>query len=121
MEEKTQLTAPEYMDRFFDELRREVRDNPQLASRLVKSLGGEIVFDNADKAGIINPFAMIAEGSKAKFYAAYSTMRLADLKKVLRDHNLATPVDVQGQSAAELVDMLHERATAKMAERTSSV
>ena len=45
MAESTRLTPVEYLDRFFDELRAEVRSNPQLAARLVKALGGEVVFD----------------------------------------------------------------------------
>ena len=120
MEEKTQLTPTDYLDRFFEELRREVRDNPKLASRLVEALGGEVVFDSADKAEIANPYALVATGSKAHFYAIYSSMKLADIKRVLRDHNLATSIDVQGKATAELVDMLYERATAKVAERTSA-
>ncbi len=120
MEETTQLTAPEYLDRFFDELREEVRSNPVLASRLVRALGGNVVFDCAQRTEITNPFAMVVEGSKAKFYAFYSALKLAELRKVLKEHNLASSVDVQGMVAADLVDMLYERATAKVDERTSS-
>ena len=120
MEEKTQLTPADYLDRFFDEIRREARDNPRLAARLVEALGGEVVFDRAQKTQIVNPYALVADGSKARFYAIFSEMKPSEVRRVLRDHNLATPVDVQGLSLSELVDMLYQRAMAKVEERSSA-
>jgi hypothetical protein len=38
MGEGPQLTPVEYLDRFFDELRDEVRSNPKFAARLVEML-----------------------------------------------------------------------------------
>jgi hypothetical protein len=40
---------------------------------------------------------------------------------VLKDHNLATRIDMTGKSADQLVDMMYERAARKVAERKSSV
>jgi hypothetical protein len=114
------LTPVEYIDRFFDELRAEVRSNPALASRLVKALGGDVVFANDTKADVANPYSLAA-GSRTEFFAVFSAMKLAELKKVLKDHNLATRVDMNGKTAAQLIDMMYTRALAKVGERKSSM
>lgn len=114
------LTPVEYIDRFFDELRAEVRSNPALAARLVKALGGNVVFDDETKADVANPYALAASATKAQFYGVFGSMKLAQIKKVLKDHNLATRVDMNGKSAEQLVAMMYERATNKISERRSS-
>jgi hypothetical protein len=121
MAEDQRLSAVEYIDRFFDELREEVRSNPRLAARLVKALGGNVVFEDEDKAEIANPYVLAASGAKSRFYSVYGAMKPAEIKKVLKQNNLATSIDMNGKSAAQLVDMLFERASGKVAERKSSI
>lgn len=120
MAEDPGLTPVEYLDRFFDELRSEVRSNPRLAARLVKALGGNVVFDDADKAEAANPYAL-ATGPKSRFLSVFASMKLPEIKKVLKDNNLATRVDMNGKTADQLVEMMYERAAGKVSERTSSI
>jgi hypothetical protein len=115
------LTPVEYIDRFFDELRAEVRSNPALAARLVKALGGNVVFEDETRADVANPYALAASSTKAQFLAIFGSMKLAQLKKVLKDHNLATKVDMNGKSAEQLVTMMYDRASSKVSERRSSM
>lgn len=121
MAESPGLTPVEYIDRFFDELRAEVRANPALAARLVKALGGNVVFDNEAKADVANPYALAAEGDRARFFSVFGTMKLGDIKKVLKENNLATRVDMTGKNAEQLVDMMYTRASRKVQERKSSI
>lgn len=121
MAEDTRLTPTEYLDRFFDELRDEVRSNPKLAARLVKALGGNVVFDDEAKADVANPYTLAAAGSKSRFYSVFATMKPAQIKRVLRENNLATPIDMGGKSAAQLIDMMFDRASSKVGERKSSM
>ena len=121
MAEDQRLSAVEYIDRFFDELREEVRSNPRLAARLVKALGGNVVFEDEDKAEIANPYVLAASGARSRFYSVYGAMKPAEIKKVLKQNNLATTIDMNGKSAAQLVDMLFERASGKVSERKSSI
>jgi hypothetical protein len=121
MAESTRLTPVEYLDRFFDELREEVRSNPRLGARLVKALGGNVVFDDTDKIDVANPYSLAASGNKAKFLSVFASMKLQEIKKVLKDNNLATKVDMNGKSAGQLVEMMYERATSKISERRSSI
>jgi hypothetical protein len=120
MAEDQRLSAVEYIDRFFDELREEVRSNPRLAARLVKALGGNVVFEDEAKSEVVNPM-ILAAGPKARFYAVYSAMKPAEIKKVLKQNNLATAVDMNGKTPAQLVDMLYDRAYGKVSERKSSM
>ena len=121
MAESTGLTPVEYIDRFFDELREEVRANPRLAARLVNALGGNVVFENEAKAEAANPYALAAEGDKARFLAVFGTMKAGEIRKVLKDNNLATRVDMTGKSIEQLVEMLYTRAVRKVGERKSSM
>ena len=121
MAEDKRLTPVEYLDRFFDELREEVRSNPKLAARLVKALGGQVVFEDEAKADIANPYALAAQGSKAKFLSVFGSLKLSEIKRVLKDNNLATRIDMNGKNAGQLAEMLFERASSKVKERRSSV
>lgn len=121
MAEDSRLTPADYLDRFFDELRNEVRSNPKLAARLVKALGGTVVFEDEAKADIANPYALAAEGSKTRFYSVFGSLKPAQVKKVLRENNLATGVDMANKTVAQLIDMMFERASSKVSERKSSI
>lgn len=121
MAEDSGLTASEYLDRFFDELRDEVRSNPRFASRVVKALGGNVVFENETRGDVANPYILAANGSKSQFYTTFATMKTNQIKQVLRENNLATRLDMAGKSSEQLIDMLFERASSKVNERKSSL
>ena len=120
MAQDEKLEPIEYLDRFFDTLREEARSNPAFAARLVKALGGEVVFEDSQKADVANPFVIVAEADRSRFYATYASMKIAQIKRVLRDNNLATAVDIRGKSASQLIDMLYDRASSKVMERRTS-
>ncbi len=120
MAEDQRLNAVDYLDRFFDELRAEVRANPKLAERLVRSLGGQVVFDDETRADIAKPYSLAGSATKARFYAVFGAMKPGQLRKILRDNNLATTVDMTGKSAQQLIDMMYDRALTKVSERKSS-
>lgn len=120
MGEDQGLNPVEYLDRFFDELRAEVRSNPKLAARLVKALGGNVVFESDTKAEVANPYALAA-GPKATFMSVFGAMKLGEIKKVLKENNLATRIDMNGKSADQLVEMMYTRAAMKVQERKSSI
>ncbi len=121
MAEDSRLNPVEYLDRFFDELRDEVRSNPRLASRLVKALGGTVVFDDETKADVANPYIIAANGDRTHFYSVFGGLKPNQIKQILRENNLATRIDMAGKSNSQLVDMLFERAATKVSERKSSL
>lgn len=117
MAESEKVTPVQYLDRFFDELRNEVRNNPDLANRLVRAMGATVKFELEDAADAANPFITAAETSRAEFFAVYSQLKLTQIKKILRQNNLATTVDMRGKDAGALVDMMYDRAKTKLGER----
>jgi hypothetical protein len=120
MAEDPRLDPISFLDRFFDEIREEARENPKFADRLVKSLGGQVVFEDATKTDIANPFLLAANANKSDFYATFSSLKASQLKRLLKEHNLASAIDVRGKSPSQLVDMLYNRASLKISERKSS-
>ena len=100
--------------------REEARQNPKFADRLVKAMGGQVVFEDEAKSAVANPYLLAGNSTKAHFYSVFAPMKTNELKKILRDHNLATPLDLRGKSASQLLDMLYERARLKITERKSS-
>jgi hypothetical protein len=121
MAEGPGLNAVDYIDRFFDELRSEIRANPKLAARLVRALGGNVVFENDTKAEAANPYALAAHGDGARFFSVFGSMKATEIRRVLQDNNLATRVDMAGKSQQQLVDMLYARASKKVTERKGSL
>jgi len=120
MAEDPRLDPISFLDRFFDEIREEARSNPKFADRLVKALGGNVVFEDATKTDIANPYLLAANAKKSEFYTVFSSMKPSQLKRILKENNLATSIDVRGKSPSQLLDMLYTRASLKVSERKSS-
>lgn len=105
------------LDRFFDELRMEVRSNPELAHRLVKALGATVSFESAMAAKLLNTRELAGTTDEPTFRATLEALSLAEIKSVLKSNNLASPVDMKGLKKPELIDMAYRRALAKANER----
>ena len=121
MAENTRLDPVAYLDRFFDAIREEARTNPKFANRLVMAMGGQVVFEDETKSDVANPYILAANGTKSQFYSTFSKMKPGDLKRALKDYNLASTMDIRGKTSGELVDMLYDRASLKVSERKSAV
>lgn len=119
MESGKGLDAVEYLDRFFEELRSEVRANPAFANRLVKALGGQVVFDESRKGDILNPLVVAASETEDGFRRLFAGMSSSELRRMLKDYNLATAVDWRGLKQPALLELLIRRARDKVAERHS--
>ncbi|NBC21282.1 MAG: hypothetical protein GVY06_09630 [Alphaproteobacteria bacterium] len=120
MEDGEGLSAVDYLDQAFEVIREEARDNPAFAARMVKALGGEVVFPNSAKRDILNPLSVAASETETAMRNLYSGLSAAELRGVLREHNLASSVDVRGLAGPDLLDMLVRRAREKAAERMST-
>lgn len=114
------LSAAEYLDRFFEEIRAEARDNPAFAARLVRALGAQVVFSQSDIGAIANPIEIAGAQGEAGLRDTFGTLPATELRKLMRTANLATSVDMRGRDQADLVDLLVARACAKLSERRRS-
>ena len=91
-----------------------VRGRHSPENRVASSISGNWFFScGAPKIG--------AEGDKVRFLSVFGSMKAGEIKKVLKDNNLATRVDMTGKSVEQLVDMLYTRAARKVGERKSSM
>lgn len=108
------------LDRVLEELRREFRSNPEFAHRVVKALGAAVLFDRKDAVKLLNVRELFGTEDENGFRVTLEKLSLAELKAVAKANNLATAVDLKGMKSPDVIDMLHERASAKVAERRSS-
>ena len=109
--------ASEALDDFLEVLRREFRDNPEFALRAVKALGGSIEFRGENAANLINPLELIERDGAESATRALESFSAAELKKVAKNHNLATTIDMKGLTLPALIELLVRRATQKIGER----
>lgn len=112
-------TAADAIDRVLELLRRELHDNPELAYRLVRALGAQVVFEGKHASALLNPSELVFELPEADARAQLLAFSLADLKTMARANSLATAVDTKGKSQDEMVDMIYTRARDKISEKRS--
>ncbi len=117
LDDEAELDALEALDRVLEELRREFRANPEFAYRVVKALGASVSFESQHAAKLLNLRELAATHSEEDFRAALDGLTPAELRATARASNLATTVDMKGRATDAIITMLHERATAKSAER----
>ncbi|MEM9740481.1 MAG: hypothetical protein AAF829_11485 [Pseudomonadota bacterium] len=113
------MNSTEFLDRLFDVIRDEARANPAFAARLVKAAGGQVTFTERDKVAVLNPLEVAAEGGPNAVRSAFETLDPLQLRTLLKEHNLASAIDVRSRGKADLLDMLAVRATARVASRSS--
>lgn len=113
------MNPTEFLDKLFDVIRDEARSNPAFAARLVKAAGGHVTFESKDKVAVLNPLEVAAQGGPNAVRSAFESLDAVELRAVLKEHNLASAIDVRSRGKADLLDMLAVRATARVASRTS--
>lgn len=113
------MNPTEFLDKLFDVIREEARSNPAFAARLVKAAGGHVTFESKDKVTVLNPLEVAAQGGPNAVRSTFESLDAVELRAVLKEHNLASAIDVRSRGRADLLDMLAVRATARVASRTS--
>lgn len=107
------------IDRVLDLLRHELQTNPELAYRMVKALGANVVFEGKHAANLINPIELVSSQSELEVRAQLLALPAADLKTIAKAARLATSIDLKGKSQDEIVDIVYRRAKEKLVERQS--
>ena len=110
-------TPEEALGDFLEVLRREFESDPELARRAVKALGVDVELKGSKAADVLNPLELIhARGADAA-RESLRTFSLAELKKIAKNNNLATPIDMKDKDEAGLIDVIVTRSANKIAER----
>jgi len=110
--------APEdALSDFLELLRREFNSDPELAYRAVKALGVKVELRGAKAADVLNPLELIAADGADGARQTLRSFSTAELKKIAKNNNLATSIDMNGRDESGLIDLILTRATNKIAER----
>lgn len=120
MTDQNSPDAFEALDRVLEEIRREFRDNPEFAHRVVKALGAEVFFSADLASTLVNPIELVAKKSAEEVQVVLDAMSLAELKKLVKTWQLGSAVDLSGKSKEEVMEMIAVRARRRLAARSSS-
>lgn len=120
MADQNSADAFEALDRVLEEIRREFRANPEFAHRVAKALGAEVFFSSDLASNFINPIELVAAKSAEDVKITLDAMGLGDLKKLVKNWQLGSAVDLNGKSKDEVIEMIEVRARRKLAARSST-
>lgn len=113
------MTKPpeEALSDFLDVLRREFNSDPELAFRVVKALGLKVELRGSRAADVLNPIELIHSDGADGARETLRSFSAAELKKIAKNNNLGSPIDMKSLDEAGLVEMILTRAANKIAER----
>ncbi len=109
----------EAIDKFLGALRAELAANPEMTYRILKALPVNVSFEAADAGNFVNPLELISQHGADKTREMLHGFKAADLKKMARRVNLASSTDMAKLPVEDLVDLIINRASRKIAERSS--
>ncbi len=114
---KSEIEATAALDRFFAVVRQEASDNPKFAAALLEALGATVVFRGTGAVVAVDPVQVAIEGQE-EFRKTFLSFSAADLKKLVKEYNLATPSDLTGKTRPpQIVDVMWVGAEAKIHDR----
>ena len=123
MAKNPRLTLAGRVDRLVEGMREEARNVRRAATRLAKAVETKMGLSAgavAD-ADMPNPHILAARGTRVEFLEVFGRLSPKELRRVLSDYNLASPIDLADKTPAELLNLLFERAQSKLAERRSAL
>lgn len=113
MSKNEPLEPAEALDRFFTLIREEAASNPAFSRRLAQALGCSVIFRGDEALAAVDPVMVAGEGLDA-FRQTFLTFAPKDLRKLIKEHGLATQADMKGKTKAPmLVDLMWEGACSK--------
>lgn len=118
---KNDVTPIEVIDGFLSAIRDVAAENTAFRARLIEILGVNVVYEGEEQFEGANPAVQAARWSQDAFSRIWSGAKLGEIKAVLKDHHLATPMDMKypngkNMNKKALIDLLYERGLAKAEE-----
>jgi hypothetical protein len=117
MSKKERLPPQLALGRFLNTVREEAATNSGFRSRLLEALDVEIYVDGEEEIETLDPIAVVTTKTETSFRRIYNQLNVAQLKRILRQSELATGPDLLRKSKPVLIDMLWARANNRATER----
>lgn len=113
MDSRRKSDPAKALDSFFQIVREEALSNPRFARRLLEATGFTVEFRGEEALAAIDPL-LVAMNGPEEFRRTFVSMKPKDVTKIGVDFNLVEREETKGKKIGALVDLLWERASARM-------
>lgn len=113
---RNEVSAELAINGFLQAVKDAAAESPEFRARLVGALGFTVLYEGEEQFAGANPAAQAARWSEDAFTRIWSGARVAELKSVMKDRELATNDDMRGMRKADLIGLLYRRALAQAEE-----
>lgn len=113
---RREVSADIAINEFLRAVKDAAAENPTFRARLVDALGFTVLYEGEEQFAGADPATQAARWSKDAFLRIWSGAKVAEVKAVLKDHQLATPDDMRGLKKAQLTELLYRRALSQAEE-----
>lgn len=90
----------------------EARANPELMRRMLSIVGVPVRFVGSDAVSAVDPIIEAGKGQD-EFRKTFLTFELADLKKIIKEYELAETADLRGKKKPAVVELMWATADRK--------
>jgi hypothetical protein len=113
MSERKAITPEEALDRLFTLIREQASQDRQFGRRLLEAVGVTVIYRGDDAFDAVDPVLLAADGREA-FEKALNTFKVADLRALIKNFDLATASDMKGRKKkSELIELMWQGARGK--------
>jgi hypothetical protein len=118
MSERKPISPEEALDRFFNLIREQALQDRHFGRRLLEAVGVTVIYRGDDARDAVDPVLLAADGRET-FEKTLNSFKVADLKTLIKNFDLATTSDMKGKKKkADLIDLAWQGAKGK---RTDTV
>ncbi len=119
---RTRLTPVETLDRLFEEIREQARNDAGFADRLIRALDVDVIYEGEDALKASDPVHLAGFKEREAFVAIYNVpaFGVAAIKKLMLNAKIATKEDWgTRRNKKQLIEFMYERASDKAHERSA--
>lgn len=110
---RKEVSADVAIDAFLSAVKDAAAEMPEFRARLISALGYTVLYEGAEQFEGADPVAQANRWSPDAFKRIWGGATVSQLKKTLKDRELATTEDMRGRRKPELIELLFDRAHAE--------
>jgi len=113
MSERKPISPDEALDRLFTVIREQASQDHRFGRRLLEAVGVTVVYQGEEAIDAVDPVLVAAEG-RDRFEKTFSGFKIADLRALINQFDLATQSDLKGKrKKADFIELMWRGARAK--------